>query len=138
MDSLKSAYTGVHAMSLDSKNRLALPAKLKSIFAENAQHKEQVCALDIDPKRIIIADQDVLSDLIQDKDMRSLAPFIQPLSLKNDGRFVLSEDYRAHTGIHQDAKSAVFVGHNDHIAVYSEDDWNNYRENLLKTGLGQG
>ena len=117
--------SGTHECSLDDRNRIAIPARLREPFAEGA-----VVGWWIDECLVVVPKQE-WNDLIErtfgamsvlDDESRELMRFLLAGAYEQDldkqGRVMLPTDLREHGGIGQRAK---VVGAGDYLEVWDPD-----------------
>lgn len=122
-------FFGKYEHSLDSKNRIRIPARLKAELGADAPSiaKNTDGSLVIYPASTINMIGEKIKEQVVPKEKRqALLVFLSnmyPIDEDNQGRFTLNSTLREHAGI---TKDVVFVGDCDRIVLWDKDRWNEY------------
>ncbi len=127
------AFRGLYEHSLDSKNRLSVPAKFRADFASGlvlSQDPDEQCLGVWTPEaheataEAAFAGKDPL-DKDYKRQQREFFGHSFDIDLDANGRITIREDLREHAGIERDV---VVVGVRTHLEIWSKARWDSMQE----------
>lgn len=125
-------FYGEYYIQLDEKNRMRIPAKLRELVGPNFYITTNTnCSLTVmdESKFMEYADnfKKVKTTNLEHQNIirKIMASVISP-DEDSQGRFVLPQNLREYAGI---TKKMVFIGVNDRMEIWSEDNYNNTIKN---------
>lgn len=125
-------FTGTYDHTIDSKNRLSIPAQLRALLEEQQQAKRLYLVpgqpsntLWIYPERVFTTLADQLgSELIPDEDLlgfqQRFFPYTVILEPDPQGRVLLPEKMLRQSGL---GREVVICGVMDHLEIRRRDEW---------------
>ncbi len=129
-------FTGSNNVTMDSKGRLAIPAKIRDALLESCggrivvtAHTEDRCVLvypeqewaELKEKIAALPNMNPKARRIQ----RLVLGYAQPLELDGNGRVLLPQTLRDYAQLE---KKLMLVGQNNKLELWSETLWNNWVE----------
>ena len=124
-----AVFKGIYEHSVDSKNRLIIPAKFRDELGDSfvvTRWLDGCLSVYCEDKWETMIDK--LSDLPTEKKavrqyLRQLTANAIDCSIDNQGRIQLSKHLMQIAGI---KKNCVILGVSDHLEIWAEDKWNAY------------
>lgn len=126
----KKNYEGVYPMKMDTKNRIALPAKLRAVFEGAADKDDYVVCYSQKPVGLSLVPRSKLGEIYTSEELRELSPFICDFNTQGKtGRFLLNSLQREFVG---KGHNFVVAGRHDFMSVHAQDVWDEYRKKSLE------
>ena len=144
-----ATLTGEYFHQLDAKNRIRIPAKLrkelgeKYYFAFGTNNTIFVFTAEVMEKYLEELGATKISDLQAQKRVRMFARTCVQVEEDNQGRIVLSPEFRRHAKLEKDDKDIVICGAVNRVEIwnkriydeYTADMENNYDEMFSQLGI---
>jgi MraZ protein len=133
-------FRGLHAINLDAKGRMAMPARFRGIIEEYCQG-QLVVTIDQDGESLVIYPLNEFEAI--ERKVASLSSFhpesrrlknifighATEVNLDGSGRILIPQNLRQFVGLD---KKVALVGQGNKLAVWNDDVWNETRDSWLK------
>lgn len=139
-------FRGINSVNLDAKGRMALPARFREVFGENADGHRLVVTIDSRERCLLLYPLDewntVQARLEGLSNMRRNARLLQRLmighasdvDLDSNGRLLLPSMLREFAGLN---KKLVLLGQGNKIEIWAEEQWQKRLDAWLEERAGE-
>lgn len=142
MADVKGRLSGNHALVVDQKNRLVIPARFRESLGDlvkvglHPQDNFYVLAVsspDVYAKHMEGLEKRAENDPRLDATITFLDATTQELDLDDQGRITLTADLKGLAGIERDV---VVIGRGDHLQIWTQGRWEDFTKKAYETPGG--
>ncbi|MCC6737489.1 MAG: hypothetical protein IT452_00470 [Planctomycetia bacterium] len=138
----KGRLSGNHALVVDQKNRLVIPARFREVLGNLVKvglHPQDnffvlsVSAPDVYAERMEALEKRAENDPRLDATITLLDATTQELELDDQGRITLTAELKGQAGIERDV---VVIGRGNHLQIWTQGRWEDFTRKAFETPGG--